>query len=168
MTYRHATRIEQIDWQHWQPIDRATLLFVVRDDKILLIRKKRGLGAGKIVGPGGRLEANESPHQAAVREVQEELLVTPEDISSHGELRFQFVDGHTIQLWVYRAARCLGDPQETAEAVPHWVPTTEIPYAKMWADNRLWLPLLLEKKSFEGRFIFDDDSMLAHQLSELS
>ena len=51
---------EQIDWSAWQPVDRATLLFVVRDGEILLIHKKRGIGAGKINGPGGRLDPGES------------------------------------------------------------------------------------------------------------
>ena len=37
-----------ISWADWTPTVRATLLFVWRDDALLLIRKKRGLGAGKI------------------------------------------------------------------------------------------------------------------------
>ena len=71
-------RVTDLDWSTWQPDDRATLLFVVHADRILLIEKKRGLGAGKINGPGGRIEPGESPRQAAVREVQEEVGVTPE------------------------------------------------------------------------------------------
>ena len=46
-------RIEEIDWNAWEPQQRATLLFVIHGGEILLIRKKRGLGAGKINGPGG-------------------------------------------------------------------------------------------------------------------
>ena len=72
-----ARRISEIDWQTWKAHDPATLVFVVRGGRILLIRKKRGLGAGKINGPGGRLEPGESPLDCAVREVQEELRTTP-------------------------------------------------------------------------------------------
>ncbi len=36
----------------------------MRDDETLLIRKKRGLGAGKITAPGGRIEAGETPEAA--------------------------------------------------------------------------------------------------------
>ena len=39
--------------------------------QVLLIRKKRGLGAGKINGPGGKLDPGETFAQTAVREVQE-------------------------------------------------------------------------------------------------
>ena len=72
--------LEDVDWERWEPRQRATLLFVVRRDEILLIHKKRGLGAGKINGPGGRLEPGETPLACAIREVEEELCVTPEGV----------------------------------------------------------------------------------------
>jgi len=162
-----ARRLDQIDWDSWKAVDRATLLFVVRGNEILLIRKKRGLGAGKINGPGGRLDPGETPLQAAVREVQEEVRVEPIDIRHHGELRFHFVDGYSIHVWVYRADDLRGDPAETDEAVPIWFPTDHIPYGEMWADDEHWLPLLLEGRRFDGRFIFDEDAMLDHDLIEL-
>ena len=36
-----ARRVSEIDWSRWEPVDRATLLFVIRDGEILLIRKKK-------------------------------------------------------------------------------------------------------------------------------
>ena len=33
-------RLADVDWEGWDPEIRATLLFVVRDGEILLIRKK--------------------------------------------------------------------------------------------------------------------------------
>lgn len=75
-------RLEDIDWASWTPYERATLLFVICGGHILLIHKNRGLGAGKINGPGGRLVPGESPLQGAVREVQEELNVTPSNAVS--------------------------------------------------------------------------------------
>ena len=32
----------------------------------------------------------------------------------------------------------------------------------MWADDELWMPSLLEGRSFEGRFLFDGDTLLGH------
>ena len=61
-----------MDWNHWQPRQLANLCFIVKDGRVLLIRKKRGLGAGKINGPGGRLEPGETTLAAAIRETQEE------------------------------------------------------------------------------------------------
>ena len=156
--------VAEIDWTRWTPADRATLLFVVEDDRILLIRKKRGLGAGKINGPGGRMEDGESALACAVREVEEEIRVTPTGVSERGELLFQFVDGYSLRVWVFRAGGCEGAPAETDEAVPHWFPLTAIPYDEMWADDRIWLPLMLAGRRFHGRFVFDGDAMLDHDV----
>jgi 8-oxo-dGTP diphosphatase len=153
-------RIDEIDWSAWVPRQRATLLFVLREQEILLIRKKRGLGAGKINGPGGRIDPGETPLECAVREVQEELCVTPLRVEACGELRFQFLDGLSIHGFVFRAGDCDGEPRETDEAVPLWTSTDAIPYHEMWADDRLWLPLMLDGTWFDGRFVFDGDRML--------
>jgi 8-oxo-dGTP diphosphatase len=155
-------RLTDIDWERWQPRERATLLFVIRGGEILLIRKLRGLGAGKINGPGGRIDAGETPLACAVREVEEELRVTPIGVEPRGELRFQFVDGHSIHGFVFSAADCLGEPQETAEAVPLWTSLERIPWDEMWADDRHWLPLLLAGDDIDGRFLFEGDALLDH------
>jgi 8-oxo-dGTP diphosphatase len=161
-----ARRSLNVDWRSWQARDLATLVFVVRDGQVLLIRKKRGLGAGKINGPGGRLEAGESPLDCAVREVQEELRTTPTGLEMCGENRFQFVDGYSIHVYVFRASGCDGEPEETEEAAPIWAPIGRIPYREMWEDDELWLPLLLRGSRFSGRFIFDGDAMLDYQIDE--
>ena len=161
MTLRN---LSDIDWHNWTPQQKATLLFVVRDAQILLIRKKRGLGAGKINGPGGRLDPGETPLACAVREVQEELVITPLDVRPCGELRFQFVDGLSIHVYVFQASGHEGQPTVTDEADPLWTPLNAIPYDDMWADDRLWLPLMLAGTPFDGRFLFDGDRLLGHQI----
>jgi len=153
-------RMSEIDWASWRPVERATLLFVLRDGQVLLMLKKRGLGAGKINAPGGRIEPGESPGQAAVREVQEELGVTPTGVRPAGELLFQFADGHSIHGYVFTAAGCDGEPRETEEGRPCWTPADALPYHRMWADDRVWMPLLLAGRPFRARFLFDGDQML--------
>lgn len=159
-------RVGEIDWQRWQPVDKGTILFVISDGQILLIHKKRGLGAGKINGPGGRLDDGETPLECAIREVEEELRISPSGVGEVGELQFQFVDGYSIHVWVFRATDYVGTPQETDEADPLWTPISEIPYDRMWPDDRIWLPLLLADRPFLGRFVFDGDRMLDHELIE--
>lgn len=154
----------RFDWQAWQPVDRAVLCFVRRDDEVLLIHKKRGLGAGKINGPGGRLEPGETPVQAAVRETTEEVGVVPGDLSEQGDLSFVFVDGYSLRVTVFVAASFQGTPVETEEALPFWCPVDAVPFDSMWADDRLWLPSVLQGKRVSGRFFFDDDRMLTQDL----
>jgi len=156
--------LRDIDWDTWKAKDPATLVFVVKDGRILLIRKKRGLGAGKINAPGGRLEPGETPLEAAVREVQEELCITPVELTYSGENLFQFVDGYSIHVHVFKAGDYEGEPTETDEASPIWSNLDAIPYEEMWEDDKLWVPLVLDGTRFYGRYLFDDDIMLDYAL----
>jgi 8-oxo-dGTP diphosphatase len=148
-----------IDWTQWEGEMLATILFIIKDGQILLIEKKRGLGAGKINGPGGKIDPGETALQAAIRETQEELMVTPHAPRKLGELRFSMSDCPDILCHVYRADDFSGTPTETAEAVPVWTPLDEIPYHRMWEDDRHWLPLLLQERPFLGRFVFEEDRL---------
>jgi 8-oxo-dGTP diphosphatase len=158
--------VADIDWEAWAPTERATLLFVLNGGRVLLIDKKTGLGTGKVNGPGGRIEPGETPLEGAIREVQEELCVTPTGVREAGELSFQFVDGYGLHGVVFTASGCDGEPRETREAAPRWTPVDAIPYDRMWADDALWFPLLLRGVRFRGWFIFDGDAMLSHRVVE--
>ena len=158
--------LNSIDWSTWKAVAPATLVFAIEEDRILLIRKKRGLGAGKINGPGGKLDPGETPLQCAIRETQEEIGITPLDLIQLGELKFQFADGYSTHVFVYRSNGYTGTPTETNEAIPLWFTFDTIPYDEMWEDDKLWLPLLIKGTSFKGKFLFDEDTMLDYELYE--
>lgn len=138
---------------------KATILFIIKGGEILLIEKKRGLGAGKINGPGGKIDPGETALEAAIRETQEELLITPSAPRKIGELQFSMSDCPDILCHVYRSDDFSGIPTETDEAVPVWTRIEEIPYQRMWEDDRHWLPLVLAEKTFLGRFVFEGERM---------
>jgi len=157
-------QLSDIDWSDWQAKDPATLVFVIQDGKILLIDKKTGFGKGKVNGPGGKVEKDESPEACAVRECQEELGITVLNLQYCGQHRFQFVDGYSLLVWVYSSEEFEGIPTETIEAKPLWVPLDAIPYERMWEDDHLWLPMVLDGERFQGRWLFDGDTMLDYEL----
>jgi 8-oxo-dGTP diphosphatase len=143
---------------------RANLCFVVKDKRILLIRKKRGFGAGKINGPGGKIDPGETAMASAIRETFEELGVTPTGVREAGELFFKFVDGLRLHCAVFRADDVAGEPVETDEAVPLWTNVDAIPYEEMWADDRFWLPLLIRGQRFRGTFLFEGEKLLERRI----
>ena len=143
------------------------ICFIFRDREILLIHKKRGLGGGKINAPGGKIEPGESPREAAIRETQEEVGLTPWNPRPMGELFFQFTDGYSVHCIAFRAEGCEGTPVETDEAVPLWTPLDAIPYHAMWADDIQWLPLLVAGHAFRGYYLFEGDTMLQHRIERL-
>ncbi len=143
-----------IDWENWKWDIHATLLFVVRGGEILLIRKKRGIGAGKVNGPGGKLEQGETPLQCAIRETEEELKVTPIGAKKMGELSFAMSDSPDIFCHVFKADDVIGIPEETDEAIPLWTKIGDIPFAQMWEDDQYWLPQMIAGTTFRARFAF--------------
>ncbi len=159
-------KLSDIDREKWKPREYATLLFVIRDGQILLIHKKRGIGAGKINGPGGHVEPDETPRECAIREVQEELLITPLNVRYAGRLNFQFTDGFSIRGEVFTASDYNGTPTETDEATPVWKPVNELPFEEMWADDALWMPLMLSGRQFDGWFIFQKDRLLESDVEQ--
>lgn len=148
-----------IDWSAWSGVIHATLMFIIKDERVLLIEKKRGLGAGKINGPGGKIDPGETPLESAVRETIEEVLVRPLAPRKLGELWFSMSDCPDILCHVFRAEDFDGEPGETDEAVPVWTHLGELPYERMWEDDRHWLPLLVAGATFHGRFVFEGEAM---------
>lgn len=156
--------INSLDWESWIPTEEATLCFIRSGGKVLLMEKKRGMGRGLINAPGGRLEPEETPLEAAVRETQEEVLLTPLDPVKTGELYFQFVDGYKLKGHVYTATAYEGEMGPTDEADPFWIDESEIPYDRMWEDDRYWIPHMLAGRFVKGYFVFDDQIMKAFRI----
>ena len=148
----------------WSPDLIGTLCFIVDSGRVLLIEKKRGHGAGLINGPGGKLEAGETPLQCAVRETQEETCVRAIEPVLKG--RFKFVDLVAAQWfgYIYVAHAHQGLPRETPEGAPRWVTLEALPFDQMWPDDRHWLPRVLAGENLEGEFLFDDGKLLTHRL----
>ena len=40
----------------------------------------------------------------------------------------------------------------------------EMPYGQMWADDRIWYPLILQGRYFEGRFLFDEGNLVGCEM----
>lgn len=152
------------DINHW-PCDLiATLLFCIDGEQVLLIHKKRGLGAGKINGPGGKLEPDESLADCARRETLEETGINASDAVAVGTLCFTFSDGLRLRVHPFVSKTFCGALQETDEAIPFWQDITTIPFDAMWADDSLWLPHVLAGGQAFGHFHFDEDTLISHTL----
>ena len=56
--------------------------------------------ANKLEFPGGKIESDETPEQALIRELQEEVGITVTTSSLFDKLEYQFPDRH-ITLWFF-------------------------------------------------------------------
>ncbi len=154
-----------VNWSDWQGEMPATLMFVIKDGQVLLIKKLRGIGMGKINGPGGKIDPGETPRQCVIRECQEELHITPLQPVKMGELWFAMSDIPDIHCHVYTATAFDGEPTATDEAIPIWTAIADIPWDKMWEDDAYWLPQMIEGRKFLGKFSFEGEKLLCSDVT---
>jgi mutator protein MutT len=143
-----------------------TLCVIYRDGQILLGMKKRGFGMGLWNGFGGKVQEGETIEQAAVRELQEEAQITPQNLQARGILTFRYGnDSKVLEVHLFSASKFEGEPVETEEMRPQWFKLDTINYTLHHPDDRYWLPLILDGKNIQGEFFFKDtDTLIKHTL----
>ena len=146
-----------------------TLSFVHDDSRVLLGMKKRGFGAGRWNGFGGKVQEGETIEGAAMRELEEESGITPSEVECRGVLTFVFKgDPMPLEVHVFSVTAYEGEPRETEEMAPKWFLHGEIPYDSMWPDDKYWLPLFLKDKQFVGEFVFSEHTDKPYELLHYS
>jgi 8-oxo-dGTP diphosphatase len=142
-----------------------TVCFLLRGTpahEVLLGYKKRGFGARKFAGIGGRVEAGETILTAACRELYEETGITARehDLQSMGAITFRFPNQPTWNqvVHVFIATGWMGEPIESDEMRPSWYPIDAVPFAQMWDDSRYWLPQILAGQPLQAQITFADDN----------
>lgn len=143
---------------------QLTLLFLIRENQVLLAMKKRGFGAGRWNGVGGKLDEGETIEQALVRECQEEIEVTPISYRKMAEIIFDEQhqgSKNTLQVHVFTSDIWQGEPAETEEMAPKWFDLNSIPYDDMWPDDPYWLPLILAGQKIRAEFELDANDQIA-------
>lgn len=105
---------------------------IIRDGKVLIVRRARPPASGVFTLPGGGVEAGETLRDAVVREIAEEtgLVIEPVALAGHREVIVRDDAGRVSRHFVILAfaSRWIsGEPSlndELAEA--HWLPPEEI------------------------------------------
>ncbi len=137
----------------------TTTTFLRKDNKILLAVKKRGFGVGKIMGVGGKQEADELIEDTAIREVKEEIGVHITKIERMATVIFDdlyYKDApERVPMYVFIATEWEGEPSESDEVKPEWYALSDIPYEKMWSDALVYLPRILRGEKFEAYFRYN-------------
>lgn len=130
-------------------------------NQVLLGRKKKGLGLGKYVAPGGKLEPGEAVLDAMVREVREEvgLTVHGPDLVPLGLLTYLFPHrpSWSQQSSVFLARTWDGVEEESNELAPEWFSSDALPLQEMWNDAQHWLLTALAGTPVVRTFTFAAD-----------
>ena len=131
--------------------------------------KKRGFGAGRWNGFGGKVGATESIKEAARRELFEEAGIEVGNLEKVGIIAFNFRgDPETLEVHIFRTDEYRGEPTESEEMRPAWFHVDDIPFDHMWPDDPFWFPFFLAGKKFKGSFLFGErDVILEQELIEV-
>lgn len=101
---------------------------LIEGGKVLLSQRKRGTDLeGSWEFPGGKVEPDEDPKEALVRELHEELGITAE-VGDPVEVTFHRYPKKNVLLLFYRAARREGspDPRAIDVAAVRWAALEEL------------------------------------------
>lgn len=148
--------------QHKEPLRPRVTCFLVNGNKILLGQKLDGIGEGNLVGIGGKVKPGEERNDTVVRELQEEIFVTPLDFVEIADLDFYFVETPewNQKIYMYLCTRWEGVPKETEEIIPKWFDKAEIPFEKMWDDARYYMPHILNDRYVKADFLYDANNIV--------
>lgn len=127
------------------PMKVVCAITVRQDGKVLVCRRGEGKSlAGLWEFPGGKVEGVESPQQALVREMREELGVEIEVLEPRPEVDWAY--GETLlRLMPYVCRLISGEPKALEHAEIRWCRVEEFPTLE-WApaDVPVWQNDLLE------------------------
>ena len=115
-----------------------------------------------MVGIGGGVDEGETPIEAAIREVEEEVFVTPSNLKLGGVIDFYFpyVDKPSCwnqRVFVYVSHNWVGRVVESEEIAPEWHSMSDIPFDRMWDDSSYWLEQILSGKEIWCQFTFNQE-----------
>ncbi len=144
-------------------IRKVTLCYLIdKNGMVLIAMKKRGFGAGKWNGVGGKLAEGESVEDALLRETKEEIGVELKSFRKTGVIRFYFngEENHNLnqEVHVFIADSWEGEPKESEEMMPKWFGPKDLPLEGMWSDDKYWLEDALKGNYITASFLFDENN----------
>ncbi|MDY0096953.1 MAG: 8-oxo-dGTP diphosphatase [Candidatus Dojkabacteria bacterium] len=159
---------------------KATLVFLINKDtnSICLGMKKRGFGALRWNGFGGKVNKGEDIEDAAIREIYEEttdsnqnegVIIDRKDLERVAILNFTFPHQQdwNQQVHVFFVEKWNGNINESEEMKPEWFDIDEIPYSDMWSDDKYWLPRVLKGERMTADFSFNEnDEMISNEIRD--
>lgn len=120
-------------------------VIVVRDGKILAGTRIERAGKGRLCGPGGHIEAGESPEEAAKRETWEEFGIVCNDLVPLGTLTMGGRYGNSA---VFLCSNFTGQPKTDEKEMtdPEWIRASEITEEEAYPPFFQSLQLLQDAK----------------------
>lgn len=126
-----------------EEVKKGTVCFLKKENKVMLVRIHYGENDEKWNGVGGVVNIGEKPEDAVVREISEEIgiLVDKKNLKQITVRTYP-----ELELHVFSVDKWKGEPQLLDKTLKEikWFDKGDLPYDKMWPDNKDWLPKVLD------------------------
>jgi 8-oxo-dGTP diphosphatase len=156
----------------------ATICFLVRGNEVLLAKKVRKIGAGKLNGYGGGIEPGQSIIENAIDEIRVEsggVEINPDTVEQVARVHFHNITQGgekfccTCEILIIRDWN--GIPGDSDEMVsPTWFPINNLPIKHMMLADPEWIPLALDEKQglFEAHVYYGPRQESLRQPTEIT
>lgn len=144
---------------HSSPEPWAAVCLVRRHNKLLLQRRAADrIWAGRLNGPGGKVNPGETAATSIQREVAEETSLQIIDPDRRGtlELVLGSVGRSRLTVAIFVADSFHGRPRGGGEGRLRWYAINRLPFGELWPDMRYWLPIVLDGGSVNGQCFYDE------------
>lgn len=144
----------------------TTLAYIEKDNKYLMLyrnKKKNDINEGKFVGIGGKLEKDESPKEACIREIKEETNLDAPNPIYQGMITFVNDICETELIFIYLVKEFAGEIHECNEGELHWIAKDQILNLNLWAGDRYFLEPIINgqlESPIDYKFVYSNDELI--------
>jgi 8-oxo-dGTP diphosphatase len=148
---------------------QTVLCYLEKDGQYLMIhriKKENDENRDKWIGVGGKIEAGESPFDAARREIFEECALSPDKLDYRGIITFVSDLYGTEYMHLFTSSDFSGEVSyDCDEGVLKWVKKEDIPTLPIWEGDKIFLSLLdTERRFFSLKLVYEGDTLIDHVL----
>lgn len=150
----------------------SALCYVEHEGRVLMLRRHKPPFAGYWTAPGGKLQRDEQPREAIVREVHEETQLTVARPRLHLIASETGAENYNWLLFFFRAApettavepHLLTGSRETREGLLNWLPLDDLAGEAIPGVERMLLPYIFMNDDGPAHFArirFNDNNEVA-------